>query len=79
MSGLPIIVDTFFKAIDLEAGEYHWCACGKSSAQPFCDGSHQGTSFEPVRFEVKQAKRYKLCLCKHTKKPPYCDNEHNKL
>ena len=23
--------------IDLEQGEHHWCACGESKAQPFCD------------------------------------------
>ncbi len=22
---------------------YFWCACGKSSKQPFCDGSHKIT------------------------------------
>jgi len=79
MTALPIIVDTFFTALDLEPGEYKWCACGKSKTQPFCDDSHKGTGFEPVRFEVKAAKRYKLCLCKHTKKPPYCDSSHGKL
>lgn len=79
MSALPIIVDTFFEAIDLEPGEYAWCSCGKSKKQPFCDDSHIGTDFAPVCFEVTQAKRYKLCLCKHTNKPPYCDNQHGKL
>ena len=35
--------------IELEIGKkYYWCACGRSNNQPFCDGSHQGTSFEPV-------------------------------
>ena len=28
-------------AVDVEQGEsYYWCSCGKSSKQPFCDGSH---------------------------------------
>jgi CDGSH-type Zn-finger protein len=28
-------------AVDVEEGkDYWWCACGKSSKQPFCDGSH---------------------------------------
>ena len=30
----PIGVDV------LEGKSYYWCACGKSSKQPFCDGSH---------------------------------------
>ncbi len=27
---------------------YYWCSCGKSSKQPFCDGSHKNTKFNPV-------------------------------
>ena len=28
-------------AIEVEQGKsYYWCSCGKSSKQPFCDGSH---------------------------------------
>ena len=30
----------------VEPGTYWWCACGKSSGQPFCDGSHKGTGVE---------------------------------
>ena len=31
-------------AVDVEQGKsYYWCSCGKSSKQPFCDGSHKGT------------------------------------
>ena len=27
--------------VDVEQGKsYYWCSCGKSSKQPFCDGSH---------------------------------------
>ena len=34
--------------VDVEEGEiYWWCACGKSSKQPFCDGSHKGTPLFP--------------------------------
>ncbi|MFV9616726.1 MAG: CDGSH iron-sulfur domain-containing protein, partial [Gammaproteobacteria bacterium] len=29
--------------VELEAGSYWWCACGRSKTQPFCDGSHQDT------------------------------------
>ena len=36
-------------AVDIEQGKsYYWCSCGKSSKQPFCDGSHKGTEFNPV-------------------------------
>ena len=65
--------------VDLEPGEHHWCACGESNAQPFCDGSHRGTSFTPLAFQVGQAEEAHLCLCKRTQNPPYCDGTHAKL
>ena len=37
--------------VTLEAGKaYFWCACGRSAKQPFCDGAHKATSFQPHRF-----------------------------
>lgn len=65
--------------IDMEVGEHYWCACGHSSSQPFCDGSHQGTGIEPLAFSVDEAQEGYLCLCKQTKNPPYCDGSHNHL
>jgi CDGSH-type Zn-finger protein len=36
-------------AVEVEKGKsYYWCACGQSKNQPFCDGSHKGTEFNPV-------------------------------
>ena len=43
----PVVASRMPAVIKLEAGEYWWCSCGKSSKQPFCDGSHKGTSFTP--------------------------------
>ena len=41
--------------VNVEAGKsYWWCACGRSSKQPFCDGSHKGTAFSPVEFKRGQ-------------------------
>jgi len=66
--------------VDLEAGKnYHWCACGQSKNQPYCDGSHKGTDFVPVAFTAKETGKAHLCGCKHTKNPPYCDGTHAKL
>lgn len=67
-------------AVDLEAGKnYHWCTCGKSQNQPFCDGSHKGTEFTPLSFTPEKTGTAYLCGCKHTKNPPYCDGGHSKL
>jgi len=75
----PVIAAKEPKVMELEPGTYYWCACGKSANQPFCDGSHKGTSFEPVAFEVSEKKTVALCQCKHTKYPPFCDGSHAKL
>lgn len=77
---LPIIAKKEPVQTALEAEtEYHWCACGRSQNQPFCDGSHEGTGITPLAFTVKAAKSYWLCQCKQTKKPPYCDGTHKGL
>ena len=63
--------------VELKKGEkYHWCTCGKTADEPFCDGSHSGTSFIPLEFTVEKDRRAFLCSCKKTKKPPYCDGSH---
>ena len=37
--------------VNVKAGErYKWCSCGLSKNQPWCDGSHIGTEYEPIRF-----------------------------
>ena len=67
-------------SVDLEAGKsYHWCACGRSQNQPFCDGSHKVTEFTPLAFTATETKSAHLCGCKHTKNAPYCDGSHAKL
>lgn len=65
--------------IELEPGKYYWCACGNSKNQPFCDGSHRGTEFTPVEFQITEKKQVWLCLCKNTKNKPYCDGTHKNL
>ena len=63
---------------DVKPGTYWWCACGVSRKQPFCDGSHQGTGFEPVKVVITESRTVAWCGCKHTKKPPFCDGMHSK-
>ena len=66
--------------IDLEADKnYAWCACGHSTGQPWCDGSHRNTEFTPAVFSVEDAKKGAICMCKQTSTPPYCDGSHRNL
>ena len=67
-------------AVDVEAGKaYFWCACGRSKSQPFCDGSHKGTDFTPMKWTADQSKRVFFCCCKHTKGAPLCDGSHKSV
>ena len=75
----PKIADTRPCIVDLEAGKHTWCACGESTDQPHCDGSHAGTAFKPQIFEMAEAKTVALCACKRTDNPPFCDGTHADL
>lgn len=75
----PFIAQKKPFVVTLDPGDYWWCACGHSKNQPFCDGSHKGTGFTPVKFTLSEQKTVALCGCKHTGKKPYCDGTHSKL
>jgi CDGSH-type Zn-finger protein/mannose-6-phosphate isomerase-like protein (cupin superfamily) len=65
---------------EVKAGQrYLWCSCGRSGKQPFCDGSHVGTTFKPVLFEAKIDEDVIFCGCKQTGTAPFCDGAHNNL
>ena len=65
--------------VEVEAGKtYYWCACGQSKNQPYCDGSHQGTNFQPVAFTADKTDKVYLCGCKKTGNQPFCDGSHKK-
>ena len=79
MSDEAKIAGTQPVAAELEAGKtYAWCACGESSNQPFCDGSHAGTSFTPHVFAAEAGQAY-FCTCKRTGNVPFCDGTHASL
>jgi CDGSH-type Zn-finger protein len=64
----------------VEAGKtYYWCACGQSANQPFCDGSHKGSSYFPKPFTAEKDGPAWLCGCKTTKNSPFCDGSHKAL
>jgi len=76
----PKVADLKPRSVELKEGEqYHWCACGRSGNQPFCDGSHRGTGITPKGFSAEESGQAYLCMCKQTSNPPYCDGTHAKL
>ncbi len=76
----PVIYDRKPVIYEIEKGkQYAWCSCGMSKTQPFCDGTHRGTEFKPLKFIAKESGKKAFCLCKHTKTPPYCDGTHSTL
>ncbi|UWQ84535.1 CDGSH iron-sulfur domain-containing protein [Leisingera caerulea] len=80
MTDTPEIAQKAPFPVEVKEGKtYFWCACGKSSRQPFCDGSHKGTDFEPVKYKAEKDGKVFFCGCKHSGKKPLCDGTHSKL
>ena len=65
--------------MEMKPGSYYWCACGQSSNQPFCDGSHKGTGFSPKLIDFTEVKTVFWCMCKQSKNAPFCDGTHKGL
>jgi CDGSH iron-sulfur domain-containing protein 3 len=80
MSEPPIIAQKAPFPVEVEAGKtYFWCACGRSSRQPFCDGSHKGTGLSPNKFTAEDSRRVFFCGCKQSARAPFCDGTHKGL
>lgn len=76
----PVIADNKPVKVTLSKGqEYHFCTCGRSKSQPFCDGSHIGTSFNPKVIVSDEDGEAFLCACKHTGNVPFCDGTHQQF
>jgi uncharacterized Fe-S cluster protein YjdI/CDGSH-type Zn-finger protein len=75
-----VVVDKKPALVEVEANKnYAWCACGRSKNQPWCDGSHKGTSITPVVFKPGATEKKAMCMCKQSKGQPFCDGSHNHL
>jgi CDGSH-type Zn-finger protein len=76
----PTIAQKSPCGVEVEAGKsYYWCSCGKSASQPFCDGSHKGSEFTPVKYEATETKKVHFCGCKHSGNGVLCDGSHKTL
>jgi CDGSH-type Zn-finger protein len=76
----PMIAQKAPYPVEVEAGkDYHWCACGRSKSQPFCDGSHKGTGLAPVKYTAEASGKVYFCGCKHSHKGALCDGTHKTL
>ncbi len=76
----PVVADNKPVKVSLSKGqEYHFCTCGKSKSQPFCDGAHVGTSFKPRVIVSDEDGDAYLCACKHTLNTPFCDGAHKQF
>ena len=84
---LPVISSKTPYKIEVEAGKkYHWCSCGLSAKQPFCDGAHKayknedGSSvMKSIKFEATANETLYFCGCKHSKSGIFCDGTHAKI
>lgn len=64
-------------AVQVEKGKtYLWCSCGKTATVPFCDGSHQGTRYQPYKYVATETKTEHFCGCSGTGNKPFCDGTH---
>ncbi len=76
----PKVVQKFPYKVTVESEKsYRWCSCGKSSKQPFCDGSHEGTEFLPLKVKPDEEKDVFFCGCKMSKNGAFCDGTHKDL
>jgi CDGSH-type Zn-finger protein len=76
----PVMAQKGAYSLDVEAGvTYWWCSCGKSTTQPFCDGSHKGTEFRPMEWTAPKTRKVHFCGCKQSVNKPMCDGTHGKI
>lgn len=79
MSEEPVVAQRGPYRLEMDPGTYWWCACGRSRTQPFCDGSHAGTSFQPKEVRIEARGVVGWCGCKRSQRGARCDGSHRML
>ena len=69
---------------NLEVGKtMAFCTCALTKNHPWCDGSHKGTEYKPLRFKVPERRPgrdfHSICQCRISKNMPFCDGAHKTL
>jgi CDGSH-type Zn-finger protein len=65
--------------INLKAGDYWWCTCGKNPSSPFCDINNKKKYCKPKLLKIKKESTMVLCTCSLTRDEPFCDGGHRKI
>ena len=79
MSEKPVCAQKSPYVMEMEPGTYYWCACGKTAAQPFCDGAHKGSGISPSKVELTEKTRVAWCGCRGSQAGHACDGSHRNL
>jgi CDGSH-type Zn-finger protein len=62
-----------------EAGKFAWCRCDQSARYPYCDGTHRGTEFTPLKVVLEKRCTVVWCACGASGNKPFCDGSHSRL
>jgi CDGSH-type Zn-finger protein len=62
--------------LELPAGRYLLCSCGRSRHGWFCDGAHLGTGLIPRDLWLDKPTTVLMCRCGRSHRYPVCDGSH---